>query len=40
MNGNGEFTIERGPFKAVIIGQWVDDAISKGEIKYYKKSSN
>lgn len=39
MHGKGVFTLERGPIKKVVIGQWINDTIPFGEIKYFSKSN-
>lgn len=40
MTGEGSMTIERGPFKKIISGQWIDDEIIQGVIQYFSKPSN
>lgn len=40
MNGEGTLTMIRGPFKNLITGQWFDDDISEGIIKYSSSSTN
>lgn len=40
MNGEGTLTLERGPLKAAVSGNWFDDDIREGKIRYFSKQTS
>lgn len=40
MNGHGQLMVEKGPFKKIVSGEWKDDEIYSGTMKYIFKSTN
>jgi hypothetical protein len=40
MNGEGSLVLEKEGVRAVVTGEWTDDQISKGTIRYYANAGS